>query len=66
MKDYQSLCHTKQDCKYHVVFIPKRQKKLIFGAMPKASWRDTAGVGGTKGMPDSGRAFDGRSCAHLH
>ena len=23
MKDYQSLSHTKWDCKYHVVFIPK-------------------------------------------
>jgi len=32
MKEYQSLCHTKWDCKYHVVFIPKRRKKLIFGA----------------------------------
>ncbi len=33
MKDYQSLCHTKWDCKYHVVFIPKRRKKMIFGAI---------------------------------
>ena len=28
MKEYQSLCHTKWDCKYHVVFIPKRRKHL--------------------------------------
>ncbi len=35
MKDYQSLCHTKWDCKYHVVFIPKRRKKMIFGAIRK-------------------------------
>ncbi len=35
MKEYQSLCHTKWDCKYHVVFIPKRRKKLIFGAIRK-------------------------------
>jgi putative transposase len=27
MEDYQSLAHTKWDCKYHVVFIPKRRKK---------------------------------------
>ena len=35
MKEYQSLCHTKWDCKYHVVFIPKRRKKLIFGSIRK-------------------------------
>ena len=30
MKEYQSLAHTRWDCKYHVVFIPKRRKKAIF------------------------------------
>ena len=35
MKEYQSLSHTRWDCKYHVVFIPKRRKKLIFGALRK-------------------------------
>ena len=33
MKDYQSLSHTKWDCKYHVVFIPKYRRKRIFGAV---------------------------------
>jgi len=35
MKDYQSLNHTRWDCKYHVVFIPKRRKKRIYGAIRK-------------------------------
>ena len=35
MKEYQSLSHTRWDCKYHVVFIPKRRKKLIFGKLKK-------------------------------
>lgn len=35
MRDYQSLAHTKWDCKYHVVFILKRRKKAIFGAIRK-------------------------------
>lgn len=35
MRDYQSLTHTKWDCKYHIVFIPKRRKKAIFGAIRK-------------------------------
>ena len=33
MKEYQSLAHTRWDCKYHVVFIPKRRKKAIFGSL---------------------------------
>ena len=35
MKDYKSLCHTRWDCKYHVVFIPKRRKKKIYGLLRK-------------------------------
>ena len=35
MKDYESLNHTKWDCKYHVVFIPKYRKKALFGALRK-------------------------------
>jgi putative transposase len=35
MKDYVSLNHTKWDCKYHVVFIPKRRKKQIYGPIRK-------------------------------
>ena len=31
MKDYKSLSHTRWDCKYHVVFIPKKRKKVIYG-----------------------------------
>ena len=35
MKEYQSLCHSRWDCKYHVVFIPKRRKKKIYGSLRK-------------------------------
>src|SRR5512136_2841700 len=28
---YQSLSHSKWDCKYHVVFIPKKRRKAPFG-----------------------------------
>jgi len=31
MGDYDSLSHTKYDCKYHVVFIPKYRKKKLYG-----------------------------------
>jgi len=35
MKEYQSLSHTRWDCKYHIVFIPKRRRQKIFGALRK-------------------------------
>lgn len=35
MKAYQSLTHTKWDCKYHAVFILKKCKKRIFGVLRK-------------------------------
>jgi putative transposase len=28
---YQSLSHSKWDCKDHVVFIPKKRQKVLFG-----------------------------------
>jgi len=31
MNDHQSLSHTKWECKYHIVFIPKYRKKRLFG-----------------------------------
>jgi putative transposase len=30
MDDYESLSHTKWDCKYHVVFIPKYRRKALY------------------------------------
>ena len=31
--DYQSLSHSKWECKYHVVFIPKYRKKKLYGSI---------------------------------
>jgi len=28
---YQSLSHSKWDCKYHIVIIPKRRRKVLYG-----------------------------------
>lgn len=30
MDDYQNLSHTKWECKYHVVFIPKYRRKVLY------------------------------------
>ena len=31
MGDYESLSHSKWECKYHVVFIPKCRRKILYG-----------------------------------
>ena len=33
MHDWQSLSHVRWDCKYHVVFIPKYRRKVLFGKL---------------------------------
>ena len=35
MKDYQRLQHTRWECKYHIVFIPKYRRKALFTALRK-------------------------------
>ena len=31
MSEYNSLNHTKWECKYHIVFIPKCRRKVLYG-----------------------------------
>ena len=33
MTHYRSLSHTKWTCQYHVVFLPKYRKKVIYGEL---------------------------------
>jgi putative transposase len=33
MDEYASLNHTKWECKYHVVFIPKGRRKALYGQL---------------------------------
>ena len=35
MDDYESLNHTKWECKYHIVFIPKCRRKTLYGELRK-------------------------------
>jgi putative transposase len=35
MDRLESLSHSKWECKYHVVFIPKRRRKTLYGALRK-------------------------------
>ena len=33
---YKSLSHSKWDCKYHLVFVPKNRRKVLFGQIRQA------------------------------
>ncbi len=33
MRDHRSLAHTRWDCKYHLVFVPKRRRSIIYGSL---------------------------------
>jgi putative transposase len=33
MDDFDSLSHSKWECKYHVVFIPKCRCKVLYGPL---------------------------------
>ena len=35
MERYESLNHTKWECKYHVVWIPKGRKKVLYAQLRK-------------------------------
>ena len=35
MDRLESLSHSKWECKYHVVFIPKRRRKVLYGGLRK-------------------------------
>ena len=35
MSTYESLSHSKWDCKYHIVFVPKGRKKELYGKVRK-------------------------------
>jgi len=35
MNEYHSLSHTKWECKYHIVFIPKYRRKGLYGSLKK-------------------------------
>lgn len=33
MDDFDSLSHSKWECKYHIVFIPKCRRKVLYGQL---------------------------------
>ena len=37
MNDFESLAHVRWECKYHVIFIPKYRRKVIYGKLRAAT-----------------------------
>ncbi|MET0109831.1 MAG: IS200/IS605 family transposase [Candidatus Thiodiazotropha sp.] len=63
MPDYKSLTHTRWDCKYHVVFIPKRRQKLIYGQLRKVLGEILHELASRKGA----EILEGHMmCDHIH
>jgi putative transposase len=38
MDEYESLSHTKWECKYHIIFIPKYRRKALYGQLRTQLW----------------------------
>jgi putative transposase len=48
MQTYETLKHTKWECKYHVVFIPKCRKKVLYGQIRRELGRVIRDLAGQK------------------
>ena len=66
MEDYQSLSHTKWNCKYHSVFIPKYRRKRLFGVVRREQGGRLPAAGRTKAMPDRAGAHPARPRPPAH
>src|SRR6266478_1566998 len=60
----ENLRHTRWECKYHVVFIPKYRKKSIYGRVRKELGRIIRDLAQQKESVVEEGASDGRSCSH--
>lgn len=48
MEDEQSLRHTRWECKYHIVWIPKYRRKTLYGQLSVTGVFNSQGKGGIK------------------
>jgi putative transposase len=46
---YESLSHSKWDCKYHIVFVPKNRKRVLYGKVRKYLGRVFHELAGQRG-----------------
>ena len=70
MDDYESLSHSKWECKYHVVFchvvfIPKYRRKTLYGELRQHLGEVFSQTGDAKGKQSRGRPSDAGSCSQM-
>ena len=63
MDDYESLSHSKWECKYHVVFIPKCRRKTLYGEL-RQHLGEVFQIGNAEGVQGRRGASDAGSCSH--
>src|ERR1700674_931648 len=64
MDEYESLSHSKWECKYHVVFIPKCRRKTLYGELRRHLGEVFRRLAEQKESRVEGRASDARSRAY--
>jgi len=63
MHDFESLSHVRWECKYHVVFIPKYRRKVLFGKLRRGIGSILRGLCQQKGV----ELVEGRAMLdHVH
>ena len=49
---YQSLSHSKSECKYHIVFVPKYRRPVLYGEIRRRLGAIFHPEGATERMPN--------------
>jgi len=62
MQNFESLAHVRWDCKYHVVFIPKYRRKVIYGRLKRQIGRIIWELCDQRGIELEGHAM----ADHIH
>ena len=64
MDEYESLSHSKWECKYHVVFIPKCRRKVLYGNLRRHLGEVFRKLAEQKECRIEEGASSGRPCTH--
>ena len=63
--DNQSLSHSRYNCTYHIVFIPKYRRKVMFGQLRKEVGEAISKVCKMEGGNDHKGSNAARPCAYV-
>ena len=63
---YQSMSHSKWNCRYHVVFMPKYRRSVFLRKGGTAFGEDISRVGAPERVPDSEGTYNAGPRAHVY